>query len=117
MRRLLKLFKVLSSYFPTPLPVGLPQFETWADDIIELSGKFADLNSMKFALASQLIHSKHDKSSIPKVVFVRMLRKAAANQVASAVFQEIKQQQDAKIAEATADKAGAVSLDEKTKDV
>ncbi len=83
-------FKRLLSYYPTPLPVGLSEFETWADSIIELSGEFADKDSMKYAIASNLIHLPHTKAKVPKAYFVNTLRKAAANQVASQVFQDIK---------------------------
>lgn len=91
-------FNRLLSYFPTKLPVGLAEFHVWADSIIELSGKFADEISLKFALASMLIHSGPAKNSkyqtqpgyLPKNHFVQGLRKSAANQVASQVFQDMK---------------------------
>jgi hypothetical protein len=88
-----KLIKLLLSYLPTKLPVGLKEFYTFADDIIELSGPYADRDSMTFAIASQLIHLDHLKSAIPKQYFVRSLRKSAANQIASQVFQDIKTKQ------------------------
>lgn len=87
------LLKRLLSYLPTQLPVGLTEFNKWADDIIELSGEFADRDSMKYAIASNLIHLPHTASRMPKNHFVKTMRKAAANQVASAVFQEIKTKQ------------------------
>ena len=80
---------------PHPLPVGLSEFHQWADHIIELAGKFADEESMKYALASQVIHLPHDKAFVPKRWFVNSLRKAAANQVASQVFYDIKVKQEA----------------------
>lgn len=75
------------------LPVGMAEFETWAARIIEKAGKFADDDSMKFALASQIMHLDAKKSTYADSVFVAMLRKAAANQVASQVFQDIKLKQ------------------------
>lgn len=89
----LKLIKRLLSYFPTPLPVGLSQFNTWADSIIELSGDYADRDSMTFAIASMVIHLPAGTASVPKNFFVKSLRKSAANQVASQVFQDIKSKQ------------------------
>lgn len=92
---------------PKPLPVGLTEFHAWAERITELAGKFADEDSMKYALANQVIHLAYDKSEVPDRYFVNCLRKAAANQVASQVFYDIKikQQEAAKAAaeaEATA---------------
>lgn len=95
------LMKRILSHVPTKLPVGLPQFEAWADSIIELAGDYADHDSMRYAIASNLIHLPHNKASVPKAYFVNALRKAAANQVASFVFQDIKikQAEAAKLAE------------------
>lgn len=102
----LLLLKVLS-YFPQRLPVGVTEFEAWADNIIALSGKFADTESMKFALSSQILHLPAQSSSVPPQYFIRSMRKAAANQVASQVFQDIKirQQEAAKAAVEAAKKA------------
>lgn len=81
------------SYFPRNLPVGVTEFYTWSDRIISLSGNFADTDSMRFALASQLIHLGAQQSCVSDQFFIRSMRKAAANQVASQVFQDIKQKQ------------------------
>lgn len=96
---------------PRSLPVGMSEFEVWSDRIISLSGQFADTDSMKFALASQVMHLGAQKSRVPDQFFINSMRKAAANQVASQVFQDIKTkqleaakaaQEAAKLAEATA---------------
>lgn len=83
-----------------PLPVGRAEFNTWADRLIEKAGRFADERSMKYALASQIIHLPHDIAFKNDAYFVNSLRKAAANQVASAIFQEIKMQQAEEFAKA-----------------
>lgn len=103
-RRLLWTLKKLLSYIPTPLPVGISQFNTFADSVIELSGGYADKDSMKFAVASMIIHADHKVASLSKNYFVIRLRKSAANQIASQVFQDIKtkQEQQLKAAEVTA---------------
>lgn len=88
--------KRLLSRLPTPLPVGLTAFHAWADEIIELSGNFADEDSMKYAIANNLIHLSHTTAFKPKHYFVSTLRKAAANQVASQVFMDIKVKQEEK---------------------
>jgi thiamine pyrophosphate-dependent acetolactate synthase large subunit-like protein len=115
------LVKRLLSYLPTKLPVGLTEFHAWADSIIELSGKYADEDSLKFALASMILHIDAKVASISKNYFVNNLRKVAANQVAGQVFQDIKtKQQEAqkaaeqKPAEATASQTAAQSETKET---
>lgn len=88
------LIKRLLSYFPSKLPVGLTQFDKWVNEIIELSGQFADITSMRFVLASELMHSEAKKGSVPKNYFVSRCRKLAANQTAGYVLQEIKSEQE-----------------------
>lgn len=94
-QRVMKMINRLLSYLPTPLPVGMTEFQAWADSIIALSGEFADRDSMVFAIASILIHADTKYGALPKRYFVNRLRKSAANQVASQAFQDIKQKQAA----------------------
>lgn len=89
-----QLIKKLLSYLPSQLPVGMKEFNRFADDIILLSGQYADRDSMVFAIASIVIHLKPTTSSVPKNYFVKSMRKAAANQVASQAFQDIKKRQE-----------------------
>lgn len=90
------LIKRLLSLLPTKLPVGMTEFDQFSNDIIELSGQYADLDSMRFAIASMLIHAPAHSGALSKHYFVVRLRKSACNQVASQVFQTIKSEQDAK---------------------
>lgn len=78
-----------------PLPVGMTEFNEFATRIFEIGGKYADEDSMKFALASILIHADAKHGRLPDKYFADRLRKSAANQVASQVFQEIKMRQAA----------------------
>lgn len=84
------LLKLVLSYFPSRLPVGMTEFKMWSDEIIALTGPLADPDSMRFAISSQIMHLAPQRCSVPKRYFVASLRKAAANQVASQVFQDIK---------------------------
>jgi hypothetical protein len=93
----------LLSLFPSKLPIGMTEFEKWSSEVIELTGPIADTDSLKFALCSMILHKGPDRNgvspgSMPKNFFVQGLRKSAANQVASQVFQDIKikQQEEAK---------------------
>lgn len=96
-RRLARLRK--ESLEPSRLPVGLTEFNKFCDDIIELAGQFADRDSLVYAIASNIIHIKHDCDAVPKDYFVKCLRKAAANQVASDQFVRIKEIHDKRMAE------------------
>lgn len=75
------------------LPVGVQEFYEFADRIITKSGEFADCDSMIFAIATMVLHADPTKSSYPDSYFVDRLRKSAANQVASQIFQDIKAKQ------------------------
>ena len=70
------------------------------DDVIEISGKFADTDSMKFAISSMVLRLDSTTSRVSKQYFARALRKAAANQVVSVILNDIKEAQAAAIAEA-----------------
>lgn len=88
------ILKILS-YYPTRLPVGKTEMDKFVTDVIALSGEYANRTSMEFAIASMIIHAPADRGALPKNYFVVRLRKSAANQVASQVFQDIKTAQDA----------------------
>lgn len=77
------------------LPVGMQEFETWSSRIIDKAGKFADEDSMKFALATMILHAPPDSDSYPDSYFIARLKKTAANQIASQVFTDIKEKQKA----------------------
>ena len=97
-------------YCPRPLPVGKAAFETWSNRILSLAGPYADKDSMVFALATNIMHMGSTQGWVADVHFLRTLRKAAANQVASQVFQDIKLKQQLaaqKAAEVTAEKAAS----------
>ncbi len=96
------LIKQLLSYLPTRLPTGMTEFQKWSQDIIDLTGSLADDDSMRFAISSQIMHMGAQKDCVPKRYFVASLRKAAANQVASQVFQDVKLRQQQKAQEAAA---------------
>lgn len=88
-----RLLLILLSFIPRPLPVGMTAFEKWSARILLQAGNYADPDSMRFALASQLMHLGPQVSSKCDNFFTSSLRKAAVNQVASQVFQDIKKKQ------------------------
>ena len=77
-----------------PLPLGRKEFEAWSKEIIKLA-EVPGLTeeSGQFALSEMILHVKPTQSFESYAHFVHSLRKGAANQVAHAIFQEIKQRQ------------------------
>lgn len=92
--KLKRLYNYVRSYFPSRLPVGLTEFNAWADEIIDLTGQIADSESMKFVICTSIMHLPATAASVPKQFFVKTLRKTAANQVGGYIFQEIKASQE-----------------------
>lgn len=113
MKRIKFIYKLALSYFPTKLPVGLTEMQAFCNDIIELSGKYADDDSMKYVITTSILHLDPNIDRASKQFFMRKLRKAAANQVASAVFTEIRDRVSPKPAEATAKPTLAASNGQK----
>lgn len=114
MKQLVLTIKRLLIYFPTTLPIGVAEFETWADDIYSLLGKgFENVpkRDIRYVLATMIMHLKSESDAKAKVYFIRGLRKSAANQVAGQIFTNIKEEQQA---EATANTNKAALQDEKT---
>lgn len=101
--------KRILSYLPSKLPVGVTEFNSFAQDILDLSGNYADKDSMTFAIASMVIHLPAGKGYASKNHFIQGLRKSAANQVASQVFQDIKTRQEAVLKKQAEDTAAALA--------
>ena len=111
------------SIFPSRLPVGMQEFNTWADDII-FAYDLPDNDSLRFGLATAILHLESSakieinfgiiKLTIPssafksKRYFAQIMLKGASNQVASGVMQDLKFKQQEAIAKEAAAKANAV---------
>lgn len=80
---------------PRPLPMGRQEFDDWADRLIAGALVPADPVSQKFALASMIMHLGPTEDHKPDAFFIHSLRKGAVNQVAHAVFIEMKERQKA----------------------
>jgi len=74
------------------LPIGVTEFNEWADSIVELSGLPAN-ESMKFALSNIIMQLKPDQAYVSKRYLANILLKAAANEVAAQVFMDLKKKQ------------------------
>lgn len=98
----------LRAYFPSAVPQGMAEFDIWAKSIITIYD-FPDNDSVRFALATMILHSGPTAAYLSKRYLALMVKAGAAKQIAGAQFQEIKQRrveaekaEAAKLAEATA---------------
>jgi hypothetical protein len=93
----MNVLKVLMSFLPSPLPVGMTEFDTWAQSIRDIAGPGLEnvpQDQFRWVLASAVQHLKHTESSVPKRYFVNVIRKGAASQIAGQVFMEVKVAQE-----------------------
>lgn len=91
--KLKRLFRLMRSLIPTSLPKGVTEFHSWADDIIDLSGA-PNNDSVKFALATNILHAGQTSAIKPKFHYILLMKKAMANQVASHIMNEAKAKQE-----------------------
>lgn len=83
---------------PRPLPMGVTEFNEWCDRII--SGALIptdDRDSLVAALASMLMSLGPTEDHKPDAYFIHALRKAATNEVAHHMFQDIKRKKQAEL--------------------
>lgn len=92
------------------LPIGKTQFEEWSNRIIAGALVEASTRSQKWALAEMMMHLSPTEAFKEDAHFILRLRKAAVNETAHAMMLEIKNQQEEekKLAEATADHSEAM---------
>jgi hypothetical protein len=107
--KLQKILLILQSFFPRPLPVGKTDYDAFTARIIKLSGPLADTDSLVWTISNKVMQLDPLKSSVSDRHFVKGLRKAAANQIASYVVMEIKQKQQELVKKAQEDTIAAVA--------
>ena len=94
-----------------PLPLGRQEFDDWAERIIAGAMNPASHETQKAALAQMILHLGPTESHKQDAYFIHSLRKAAANQVAHAVWveieQKIKAEKEAEEAKKKAEEANA----------
>jgi hypothetical protein len=101
LEKVYKVFRKIYFFFPTPLPRGMAEFESWAKDIID-TYSLPDNDSVRFAFATQILHSDSSQAFKPKRYFVLQTLKGMSNQIACGVMQDLKEKQ---AAQAAAEKA------------
>lgn len=87
LKQLLKLFKVLKSFFPRRLPTGIGEFNEWVSDIILVSN-LPDNDSTKHLAATFILHTPPTVAYLSIRSISTQLLKAAAYQVAMQVSKD-----------------------------
>lgn len=85
---------LLLSLLPTPVPTGMTEFDTWSQSIIDTFQFKADDESVRFTLATMIMHQGPLSAYVPKLKFALMMKATMAKQIAAAQFQQIKQRQN-----------------------
>lgn len=116
MKEILKRAKLagrrLRALFPSKLPIGVTEFNAWADDIVELSG-LPDNDSMRYTLAVVVLELPKTNAYRPKEFFIRALIKGACNQIVSQIMHDIRDRHSKKQAEVTAEVSGNTDATQK----
>jgi hypothetical protein len=89
-----RLGRQLKGLFPSRVPTGMHEFDVWANDIVSTYAMPTEsYNSLKFTLATIIMHLGPSDAYKSKFWFALMINAAAAKQIAGAKFQEVKQEQ------------------------
>lgn len=81
--------KNLRDYFPTKIPFESPEeLDKFTSDLFK-SYDIPDTRSYRHAIATMIMHLGPTTTAIPKIFFVRSVRKAMANQLAYDKIKEI----------------------------
>lgn len=99
--------------FPTRLPVGMTEFNIWAQSVIKTYG-LPNNDSVVFSLAVMVLHLDSTTDRKPKLYFAKSVRKAMSNQIVSQVIQDLKAKQQAadKAAQEATKKDNVVAIGE-----
>lgn len=100
--------KFVTSFIPSKLPIGVSEFDAWADSVILLTS-LPNNESMKWALATMILHGDKAEASKPKRFYARCLHKAAANEIAGGIMHMLKEKQKAEMEAAAKAKTDVVS--------
>lgn len=88
---LIRTINQLLGFFPSALPQGASEFDSWADSISTTYRlPTQDRDSLHFTLASILMHSGPTTAYKSKWFFAISIKAAAAKQVAGQAFHDIK---------------------------
>lgn len=83
------------------LPQGVTEFDKWSQSIVDIYN-LPDNDSVRFMLATMILHAKESDNKLPLKYFGVRAQKSAANQVAAGVMQELKERQKQQVEAAAA---------------
>lgn len=78
------------SFFPSKLPTGLPEFDAFANSIIEIYG-LPNFDSYRQLIATLIMHLPPMTHSKSKRYFYAAIKKSMSNETAYAKIQEYKE--------------------------
>ena len=90
MRRLKKLWLVVTSFWPLKLPQGMSAFNSLVEDVAELSG-LPQNDKLKKVISLLILQLPPTTARVPKRLIVKQIQKAAANQVAAENLQRLQE--------------------------
>jgi hypothetical protein len=91
-----KAFQVLRCLFPSKLPIGAAQFDTWAKSIFT-TYNLEDKPGNRHALASLIMHLGPVTAYKPKKYFSHAIMKSLANEIAFETIQALRKDEEAYI--------------------
>lgn len=94
-----KYYNRIRAFFPSQIPQGLTEFESWATSIIEMAD-VPNNDSIRWSLATMVLHLNPTECYKPKEYFIRSLKKSAACEIAAYLMRELKAKQMAQVEEA-----------------
>lgn len=102
------LLRILA-YIPTPLPRGMTEYKAWEASIVSLANNLSTNDDLRWIIAAETMRLAPTRSLVPKAYFLRVMRVAAAKQLAGAVFSDLKEKQKAAAVAAQAAEAAKAS--------
>lgn len=84
-----KQFHKVLGLFPSKLPTGVAEFDSWSSSIFDTYG-LPNLPSYRQAVASMIMHLGPTVDKKAKFFFAKAVRKAQANQIAYEEIQKLK---------------------------
>lgn len=93
-QKVVRAYNQLRGLFPSPLPTGMTEFESWVDSIrstYKLPTENRD--SVTWTFATMIMHFGPNVASKSKYYFVRAFHAAAAKQIAGGAFTALKERQ------------------------
>lgn len=92
----MRFLKLIRNFFPSSLPIGMTEFETWAEDIISTYDftRSTELNrSYRWILASAMTTLGVTAAYKSKFYFFLVIQAASAKEIAGGTMYNIKQEQ------------------------